>query len=52
MSKVADYLNTLPYDEKQAVLKLMREGSLVLCDSIDEALAAIGALTEKRKFDA
>ncbi len=41
MSWSADYLNALPYDEKQKVLKLMKEGTLVLCDNLDEVLSAI-----------
>ena len=52
MSKSADYLNTLPQHERDAIIKLMKAGKLVLCDDINEALAAIEAVSYRRKCDA
>lgn len=52
MSKAADFLNTLPAHEREKITSLMKEGQLILCDSLDEALAAIAQLTLRKRYDA
>ncbi len=50
MSTSADFLNTLPSHEREKITSLMKEGQLILCDSVVEALVAIAQLTLRKRL--
>lgn len=48
MSTIAYFLNMLPEDGKQQLIKEMKDGTLIMCDSVEELLAAIRQVTEAK----
>ncbi len=52
MSMSADFLNTLSECEREKITSMMKEGQLILCDSVVEVMAAITQLATKRRYDA
>lgn len=48
MSTMADFLNMLPEEQRRKLIDELKGGSLILCDSLEEVLAAIQQLTKDK----